>query len=60
MDNLLKAQVRFNGGNPHLFKVRVDVTLKDMKDQLNWINQGLNLGDTMRVEDLQYVRPGYL
>ena len=35
MNNLFKAQVRFNGGNPHLFKVRVDVTLKDLKDQLN-------------------------
>jgi len=35
MNNLFKAQVRFNGGNLHLFKVRVDVTLKDLKDQLN-------------------------
>jgi hypothetical protein len=60
MDNLFKAQVRFNGGNPHLFKVRVDVTLKDLKDQLNEINQGLNPKDTRRVEDLQYACPGYL
>jgi len=60
MDNLFKAQVHFNGGNHHLFKVRVDITLKDMKDQLNEINQGLNLGDTRRVEDLQYARPDYL
>ncbi|KEH30291.1 hypothetical protein MtrunA17_Chr4g0033301 [Medicago truncatula] len=50
----------FNGGNHHLFKVRVDITLKDMNDQLNEINQGLNLGDTRRVEDLQYACPGYL
>ncbi|AES60618.1 40S ribosomal S10-like protein, putative [Medicago truncatula] len=60
MDNLFKAQVRFNGGNPNLFKVRVDVTLKDLKDQLNEINQGLNPGNTRRVEDLQYARPDYL
>jgi len=59
MDNLFKAQVRFNGGNPHLLKVRVDVTLKDLNDQLNKINQGLNPGDTRRVEDFQYARPSY-
>jgi len=51
MDRLLfKAQVRFNGGNRHLFKVRVDITLKD---QLNEINQGLNPRDTRRVEDIR-------
>jgi len=32
----------------------------DMKDQLNEINQGLNLEDTRRVEDVQYRRPGIL
>jgi len=60
MDNLFNAQVRFNGENFHLFKVRVDVTLKDRKDQLNKINQGLNPGDTRRVEDVQYVCRGLL
>ena len=40
--------------------VRVDITLKDLKDQLNEINEGLNPGDTNKVEDLQYVRPSYL
>ncbi|KEH27892.1 40S ribosomal S10-like protein, putative [Medicago truncatula] len=60
MDNLFKAQARFNGGNCHLFKVRFDITLKDMKDQLNEINQGLNPGDAKRVDGLQYARPGYL
>jgi len=60
MDHLFKAQVRFNGGNRHLFKVRVDITLKDLKDQRNKINHGLNPGDTGRVKDLQYARPGYL
>jgi hypothetical protein len=43
-----------------LFKVRVDVTLKNLKDQLNEINQGLNPIDIRRVEDLQYAHPGYL
>jgi len=57
---LFKAQVRFNGGNHHLFKVRVDITLKDQNDQLNEINHGLNPGDTRRVEDLPYACPGYL
>ncbi|AES77944.1 40S ribosomal S10-like protein, putative [Medicago truncatula] len=51
-DNLFSAQVRFNGGNPYLSKVRVNVTLKDLKEQLNEINQGLNPGDARRVEDL--------
>ncbi|AES79779.2 40S ribosomal S10-like protein, putative [Medicago truncatula] len=60
MHNLFSARVRFNGGNLHLFKVRVDVMLKDLKDQLNEINQGLKPGDTRRVEDLQDARPDYL
>jgi len=58
--HLFKAQVRFNSENRHLFKVQVDITLKDLNDQLYEINQGLNPGDTKRVEDLQYARPGYL
>lgn len=39
-DNLFNAQVYFKSGNSHLFKVWVDVTLKDLKEQLNeatWI-----------------------
>jgi len=58
--HLFKAQVRFNSGNRHVFKVQVDITLKDLKDQLNEINQELNPGDTRRVEDLQYACPSYL
>jgi len=46
-----------NGGNPYLFKVQDDVRLKDLKDQLNEINQRLNSGDTRRVEDIQYGCP---
>jgi len=48
MDNLFNAQVCFNGGNPDLFRVRNDVALKDLKDQLDEINQRLNPGDTRR------------
>jgi len=43
MTDLFSVCIRFNGGNPHLFKVRsINVTLKGLKDQLNEINQGLN------------------
>jgi len=58
--HLFTAQVRFNDGTRHSFKVRVDITLKDLKDQLNDINQELNPEDTRTVEDLQYARPGNL
>ena len=44
MNNLFNAQVCFNGENPHLFKVRYDVMLKDLNDQPNEIN----LGDTLK------------
>jgi len=57
--HLFKAQVRFNRENRHSFKVRVDITLKDMKDQLNEINQGLNSRGTRRVDDIWYARLGY-
>jgi len=60
MNNLFNSQICFNGRNPYLFKVRDDVTLKDLKDQLNEINQRLNPGDTQRVEDVQYGRPRLL
>jgi len=60
MDNLFSAQICFNGGNPYLFKVRDDATLKDLNDQVNEINQGLNLGDTRRVKDVLYGLLGIL
>jgi len=41
-----------------MFKVRYNnVTLKGLKDQLDGINQGLNLGDTRRVEYIRYGCP---
>ena len=41
-----------------MFKVRyINVTLKGLKDQLDEINQGLNPGDTRRVEYIWYQHP---
>jgi len=58
MTDLFSVSIRFNGENPHMFKVRyINVTLKGLKDQLNEINQGLNPGDTKRVEYVWYERP---
>jgi len=45
------------GRNPYLLKVRDNATLKDMKDELNQINQELNPEDIRRVEDVQYGQP---
>jgi hypothetical protein len=58
MADSVSVYIHFNGGNPQLFKVGYNnVTLKGLKDQLNEINQGLNLGDTRRVENIWYQRP---
>jgi len=58
MTDLFSVCIRFNGGNPQMFKVRyINVTLKGLKDRLDEINQGLNPGDTRRVEYIWYERP---
>ncbi|AES79832.1 40S ribosomal S10-like protein, putative [Medicago truncatula] len=58
MADSVNVCIRFNGGNPQLFKIGyINVMLKGLKDQLNEINQGLNLGDTRRVENIWYERP---
>jgi len=44
------AAVYFNGGNSNLFRVWVDVTLVDLKDQLDQINQRLNHRDAKKVD----------
>jgi len=60
MANLLSVCILFNGGNPQLFKVRYNnLTLKGLKDQLYEINQGLNPGDTRRVEYVWYESPTF-
>jgi len=54
-------EICFNGGNLNkLFEVRVDVTLKDLKDQLDDdINQRLNPRDTRRVKYVWYELPSF-
>jgi len=54
----IDVQAQFNGGEPQRLKVRcLDVTLRGLKDQLNEFNQGVNPGDTRRVENVWYKRP---
>ena len=56
--DLFSVSIRFNGGNPQVFKVQyINVTLKGLKDQLDEINQRLNPGNTRRVEYIWYERP---
>ncbi|AES68747.1 40S ribosomal S10-like protein, putative [Medicago truncatula] len=43
----------------NLFNVRDDVTLKDLNDQLNEINKGLNHIDIRRVKYVWYERPSF-
>jgi len=52
--NTMLAAVCFNGGKPNMFRVQINVTLVDLKDQLDQINQQLNHRDTRRVDDLEY------
>ncbi|KEH17274.1 40S ribosomal S10-like protein, putative [Medicago truncatula] len=60
MTDLFSFCIRFNRGNPQLFKVwYINVMLKALKDQLNEINQGLNPGDTWNVEYVWYERPTF-
>jgi len=54
----IDVHAEFNGGAPQRLKVRcLDVTLRDLKDQLNEFNQGVNPRDTRRVEYVRYKRP---
>jgi len=57
MFDMFDVHAQFNGGEPQRLKVRhLGVTLRGIKDQLNEFNQGVNLGDTRRVEYVQYKR----
>ena len=56
----VQSSSTFQQWKPSFFKVRVDVTLKDLKDKLNKINQGVIPEDARRVEDIWYAHPGYL
>ncbi|AES99731.2 hypothetical protein MtrunA17_Chr5g0438261 [Medicago truncatula] len=58
MIDLFSVSIHFNGRNPQMFKLQyINITLKCLKDQLDEINQGLNPGDTRRVEYIWYERP---
>ena len=54
----IDVHAEFNGGEPQRLKVRcLDVTLRDLKDQLNEFNQGVNPRDTRRVQNVRYKCP---
>ncbi|AES69413.1 hypothetical protein MTR_3g029630 [Medicago truncatula] len=56
--NTKLAEVYYNGGEPpHLFRIRNDVTLSGLKDQLDQINRQLNYRDTRRVVGVEYRCP---
>ena len=56
--NTKLAAVYYNGGTPpHLFRIRNDVTLSGLKDELDQINRQLNHRDTMRVVGVEYRCP---
>jgi hypothetical protein len=55
--NTKLAAFYYNAGKPNLFRVRVDVTLFDLKDQLDQINYELNHNDIRRVDCAEYRHP---
>jgi len=53
--NTKLAAVYYNGGTPpHVFRIRNDVTLSGLKDELDQINRQLNHRDTRRVVGVEY------
>ena len=57
MADMFDVHAQFNGGEPQRSKVRwLGVTLRGVKDQVNEFNQGVNPGDTRRVEYVRYKR----
>jgi len=56
--NTKLAAVYYNGGTPpHLFRIRNDVTLSGLKDELDQINCQLNHRETRRVVGVEYRCP---
>ena len=54
----IDVHAQFDGGEPQRLKVQcLGVTLRGLKEQLNEFNQGVNPGDTRRVEYVRYKRP---
>jgi len=57
MVDMFDVHAQFNSGEPQRLKVRcLGVTLRGLKDELNEFNQGVNPGDTRRVEYVRYKR----
>jgi len=57
MADMFDVHAQFNGGEPQRLKVRhLGVTLRGINDQLNEFNQGVNPGDTRKVEYVRYKR----
>jgi len=58
MAGWIDVHAQFNSGEPQRLKVRcLGVTLRGLKDELNEFNQGVNRGNTRRVEYIRYKRP---
>ena len=56
--NTKLAAVYYNGGTPpHLFRIRIDVTLSGLKDELDQVNRQYNHRDTRRVVGVEYRCP---
>jgi len=57
MAGQIDVHTQFNSGEPQRLKVRcLGVTLRGLKDEPNEFNQGVNAGDTRRVEYVRYKR----
>ncbi|PNY11939.1 hypothetical protein L195_g008559 [Trifolium pratense] len=50
------AAVYYNNGKPNLFRINVDVTLADMKHQLDQLNDCLKCCDARKVAGVEYCR----
>jgi len=51
----VNVHAQFKGEEPHRLKVQcLGVTLRSLKDELDQFNQGVNTGDTRRVEYVRY------
>ncbi|KEH23138.1 hypothetical protein MTR_7g066930 [Medicago truncatula] len=46
--------VYYSRGKPNLFRVHVDVTLSNLKDQLDQIKSRLNQRERRRVDNVEY------
>lgn len=47
----------FNEEKSNLLRIHVDVTLSDLKDQLDQVNGRLNYRETRRVDNVEYLHP---